>query len=252
MEHLELKEDDGLLAIRLARPKANALNSALLGELRDAFRQAAAQPSVRGVVLGSAIPGVFSAGFDAREIFAFGSSEIRVFFGSFVELCHDMLDLPKPVVGAIDGHAVAGGAILALTCDARVLGEGQYGFAVNEINLGLVVSPGILQMALAIVAAGPARELILEGLTINPQRAREIGLANELAPPGEVMARAEARVRALMHKPPQAFAAVKRLFRESLVLPAVRELAILDTFVAHWISAESTARRQQLAASLRK
>jgi enoyl-CoA hydratase/carnithine racemase len=130
------------------------------------------------------------------------------------------------------------------------MAEGDYGFALNEINLGLVVSEGLLQMALAAVGAGAARELILEGAAINPQRAHSVGLAAELAPAGQAFARAEARARMLIEKPPQAFAAVKRLFRQALVPAAGKES--LDTFVEHWISPESTERRNRLAASFRR
>lgn len=147
---------------------------------------------------------------------------------------------------------MAGGAVLALACDARVMAEGEYGFALNEINLGLVLSMGILQMAVSAMGGRPARELILEGVTISPQRALAVGLAAELAPPGQAFARAEARARALMEKPPLAFAAVKRLFREFAVLTAEREMQSLDTFVEHWTSAESRERRERLAASLRR
>lgn len=83
MEHIQLTATDGLLAIRMARPKANALNSQVLDELREAFRTAAADASVKGVVLASAVPAIFSAGFDAREFFPFGAAEIRMFFGGF-------------------------------------------------------------------------------------------------------------------------------------------------------------------------
>jgi enoyl-CoA hydratase/carnithine racemase len=163
-----------------------------------------------------------------------------------------MMDLPKPVVAAIEGHAMAGGAILALGCDVRVMAEGDYGFALNEINLGLVVSMGLLQMAVAAVGGSAGRELILEGATLAPQRAYSVGLASELAPAGQTFAAAEARARKLMEKPPQAFGAVKRLFREALVPAAGKELECLDTFVQHWTSAESVQRRNQLAASFRR
>jgi Delta3-Delta2-enoyl-CoA isomerase len=252
MPHIQLTQSGGLLAIRMARPKANALNSEILAELREAIGSAAADSAVRGVVLGSAMPGIFSAGFDAREIFPLGAAEIKAFFGRFTELCHAMLDLPKPLGAAVEGHAMAGGAILALTCDVRVFGEGEYGFALNEINLGLVLSQGILQMAVAAMGAAAARELILEGVTMNPRRAHSVGLASELAAAGSAFDRAEARVRGLMEKPPMAFAAVKRLFRETMILPVAREMESLDIFVRHWTSAESTERRQQLAASLRR
>ena len=208
MQHVQLTNTDGLLAIRMTRPKANALNSELVAELREAIAKAAVDSSVRGVILASAVPGIFSAGFDAREIFPYGAAEIKTFFGNFTELCHAMLDLPKPLGAAVEGHAMAGGAILALTCDVRVFGEGEYGFALNEINLGLVLSQGILQMAVAAMGAAAARELVLEGVTMNPRRAQAVGLAAELAPAGSAFERAEARVRGLMEKPPIAFAAV--------------------------------------------
>jgi enoyl-CoA hydratase/carnithine racemase len=252
MPHLQLNRTDGLLTIRLARPKANALNSDLLGELLEAWRIAAADPAVRAVVLSSAFPGIFSAGFDAHEIFAYDGEQIRGFFVRFIEVCHGLLDLPKPAVAAVEGHAIAGGAIIALACDLRVMGEGKYGFAVNEINLGLVLSQGILQMAIAAMGASAARELVMEGAIFNPARALAVGLAAELAPAGQVEARAEARARGLAEKPPQAFAAVKRLFREQTVVSKEREIAELDTFVKHWVSEESRARRDQLAATLRK
>jgi Delta3-Delta2-enoyl-CoA isomerase len=226
--HLQITQTDGLLAIRMARPKANALNSELVEALREAFGAAAEDAHIRGIVLASAVPGIFSAGFDAREIFPFGAGEIRAFFGGFLALIHAMMDLPKPIVAAIEGHAMAGGAILALGCDARVMAEGDYGFALNEINLGLVVSEGLLQMALAAVGAGAARELILEGAAINPQRAHSVGLAAELAPAGQAFARAEARARMLIEKPPQAFAAVKRLFRQAESVGSLLPALILD------------------------
>ena len=252
MQHIQLTQTDGLLTIRMARAKANALNSEILAELREAMGTAANDSAVRGAILASAMPGIFSAGFDAREIFPMGAADIKTFFALFTQLCHAMLDLPKPLGAAVEGHAMAGGAILALTCDLRVFGEGEYGYALNEINLGLVLSQGIMQMAAAVVGVAAARELFLEGVTINPRRAHAIGLASELAPAGSVFERTEARVRSLMEKPPLAFAAVKRLFRENMILPVAREIESLDTFVAHWTSAESVERRQRLAASLRR
>src|SRR5689334_6987624 len=209
MQHIQLTQTDGLLTIRMARAKANALNSGILTELREAIGAAANDAAVRGAILASAMPGIFSAGFDAREIFPMGAAEIKTFFGHFTQVCHAILDLPKPIGAAVEGHAMAGGAILALACDLRIFSEGAYGYALNEINLGLVLSQGILQMAVAVVGAAAARELFLEGVTIDPRRAHAIGLASELVPAGSAFERTEARVRGLMEKPPLAFAAVK-------------------------------------------
>jgi Delta3-Delta2-enoyl-CoA isomerase len=252
MQYIQLTQTDGLLNICMARPKANAFHGPMVEEMRAALATAAGDPSTRGVVLSSGLPRFFSAGLDAQEIFPYGAAQIKAFFGGFVELYHSILDLPKPVVAAIGGHAMAGGAVLALACDARVMGEGAYGFALNEINLGMALTPGVLQMAIRTVGAGCARELILEGRTIDPQRAVTIGVANELVPAEQVQARAEERARFLMDKPPLAFTALKRLFRELMVAPPASDAASLDHFAELWDSAEGRERRESLAASLRR
>src|SRR5438045_3831487 len=101
MQHIQLNQTNALLTIRMARPKANALNSEMVAELREAIGAAATDPAVRGAVLASAVPGIFSAGFDAREIFPYGAADIKSFFRNFTELCHALLDFPKPLGAAV-------------------------------------------------------------------------------------------------------------------------------------------------------
>ena len=249
--HLQLTQTEGLLTIRMARAKANALNSELLQELRDAIGNAGSDAAIRGVVLASALPGIFSAGFDAREIFPFGPDEIKVFFGSFLQLTHGIMNLAKPVVAAVEGHAIAGGAILALACDARVMADGDYGFALNEINLGLVISAGLLQMAVAAVGGGRAgvdpgrrRHQPTAGAlyrTVLRAGASRGGLAARRGPRPQSHGEASAGVRGGEAPLPA-----------TLVPASGKELQSLETFVQHWSSAESTECRKQLAASLRR
>src|SRR5438128_510918 len=159
----------GLLVVTLARGKANALNAAMLDELHVALKQAQA-PEVRGLVLASDRPKFFSSGFDVTEVFQYGREAMTSYFGSFMDLYEGLFRLEKPVVGALSGHAVAGGAVLALACDVRVMADGPFRFALNEVNLGIVLPPGIIRMAVDALGPRHARELFLGGETIAPSR----------------------------------------------------------------------------------
>ena len=157
MEFTRVDRDGELLIITLARGKANPLNAAMVEELITAFG-AASGDDVRAVVFASDRPKFFSSGFDVVEVFAYDRDRMKEFFSRFIDLYEAMLHLPKPVVAAVSGHAFAGGAVLALACDSRVMAEGEFGFALNEVNLGIVVPPGFIRMAVAAVGEKNARD----------------------------------------------------------------------------------------------
>ena len=154
------------------------------------------------------------SGFDIREVFAYDRDGMTAFFGRFIDLYESLFHFPKPVVAALSGHTFAGGAILAIACDFRIMAEGDFGFALNEINLGLSLSPTMRRMLVNAVGPVHAREVMLVGEPLTPARALEIGLARELAPAGQVRDRAIACARFLAKKPPAAYGQMKRSLRE--------------------------------------
>src|SRR5262249_7829044 len=81
-----------------------------------------------------------------------------------IDLYEELLALPKPVVAAVSGHTVAGGAVLALTADQRVLGEGDYRFALNEVDLGLQLPPKVMRMLIAAVGFHSAAGVLMAGI----------------------------------------------------------------------------------------
>ena len=253
MEHIKIESDQGLLIIRMSRGKANALNGEMVEELIAALNEAGASDEVRGVVLASDRPNFFSGGFDVTEVFAYDRERMTEFFGRFIDLYEGMLRLPKPVVAAVSGHAFAGGAVLALASDVRVMAEGDFGFALNEINLGLALPPGMIRMAVVAIGARRARELVLEGKTVRPAEALESGLAAEIATPEAVLESAIARARELAAKPPLTYGAIKQSFNEVAGLPrGASDHQALGRFIEHWFSPESTHHRQLLIDSLRR
>jgi enoyl-CoA hydratase/carnithine racemase len=253
MEFVRTERDEELLIVTLARAKANALNDVVVGELASVVHEAAETADVRGIVLASDQPRFFSTGFDVSEVFAYDRDGMKSFFARFSALADRLLRLQKPVVAAINGHTFAGGAVLALACDRRVFAIGDYGFGLNEINLGVAVTPAIIRTAVAAVGTAHARELILGGVTLNPEQALRIGLAHSLVAPEDLLPSARARARELADKPPTAFGLVKRVFEEVTGLPSSGEdRPALDMFLEQWFSTEAMARKQALVEGMQK
>jgi len=251
MEFLEQEADQDIVILRLSRGKANAINAAVVDELNAAFAGLEKDDAAGGVVLASASPRFFSAGFDTVEVFAYDREEMRAFFGSFMDLYECMACFPKPVVAAVSGHAYAGGAILALACGERVFAKGAYGFALNEVHLGVVIPPGVMRMAIAAVGVNSARALGLAGRTFSPAQALDMGLAAELVDPEATLPAAVERARTLAQLPPQAYAAIKRMFAQETVFPEGSDRTALEPFLDYWFSDESLARKQALLDSMR-
>lgn len=249
MQFVKTSDESDVQILTLARGKANALNAVMIEELVDSVRRCEDDDGVRALVLASAAPGFFSAGFDIEEVFAYGREEMYGFFGRFMELFERVLRMPKPVVGAIAGHAYAGGAFLALAVDLRVMAEGDFGFALNEINFGAVLPPALRRALINVVGAREATRMILSGDSVNPARALDIGLADEVVPMERVLDAALAHAHRLAQKPAGAFAFSKRALQRDLQYPETGEM--LDEFVNQWFSPECEQRRRQLTASVK-
>src|ERR1039457_5448021 len=153
---------------------------------------------------------------------------MAAFFGRFIDLYESLYGFPKPVVAALSGHTFAGGAILAIACDFRIMAEGDFGFALNEINLGLALSPTIRRMLADAVGVARVREVVLFGEPLPPGRALEIGFVRELAP--------------------AAYREIKRSLRESGGREDTHtDRATLGQFLDMWFSAEAQDARRAVA-----
>jgi len=251
MENIKSERSAGLLVITLARGKANAIDWKMIEELTDAVAQARTDSAIRGVVIGSASPRFFSGGFDVAEVFGYDRQKMGEFFGRFIDLYEGLYRLPKPVVAAIGGHAYAAGAILGLSADYRVMAEGDYGFALNEVNLGVALPPGIIRMAIDAVGYGSACDILLTGRPILPEESLEMGLAATVVKPILLVDRALELARELADKPPGAFANIKTELRALAGSGAgTTDRQQLDRFLDSWFSPEAEERKRALSESL--
>ncbi|WP_037062899.1 enoyl-CoA hydratase/isomerase family protein [Pseudonocardia acaciae] len=160
---------DGVLTVLLDRPeRRNALDAATVAGLHASVEAAGSDPAVRAVVLGSARPGMFCSGADLRV----GDDERAEVSDRLYALYQAMIGLPVPLVAAVDGPAVGGGAQLALACDVR-FGSARAGFRFAGPGHGLAVGLWALPST---VGRGAAMELALSGRMLTAERARELGL----------------------------------------------------------------------------
>lgn len=212
---LNRSDHDGVLELQLARPPVNALNPALVTELRTAIAEAPGQ-GARALIL-SGGEGMFSAGLDVPELLQLDRAAMQVFWKNFIDLLHTIAASPVPIVATITGHSPAGGAVLALFCDARFAAAGDFKMGLNEVQVGLPV-PAIIHAALKrLVGARQAERLCLHGLLIAPEEARRIGLVDQVLPFSQLRPAALGWCRDLLALPSTAVAATRRMVRADLL-----------------------------------
>lgn len=174
---LEITNHGKIRELRLARPPVNALNFELVKRLTRSLSEAGTECDA--VVL-SGRQGIFSAGLDVVELLPLDREAMTNFWTAFFELQEAIACSQIPVVAAITGHSPAGGAVMCLMCDYRVMSRGDYLIGLNETRVGLII-PSLLQNAMSrLVGRRVAEKMLVTGAMINPDDAFEIGLVDAL------------------------------------------------------------------------
>ena len=237
--------------IQIDRPPVNALNPALVAELTSALKTAAGE--AQAVVL-SGREGMFSAGLDVPHLLTLGESEMSNFWGAFSGLLETVARMPIPTVAAITGHSPAGGAVISLFCDTRIMADGRYKIGLNETQVGLMLPPFIHKALVRLVGAHPAERLIVSGALLGPQQARAVGLVDEVVEGSpETVQAAIDWCKAHLALPPRAMAINRRTMRESLTSLFDEDgSADHEAFIAVWFSEETRSTLTALVESLRK
>lgn len=248
---LERELTDGVLTIRMAHGKASALDRELCLAMQSAFEEAAADDAVGAVVL-TGTGSIFSAGVDLPRMINTGGNYVQDFVEALDAVLRGVFVFPKPVVAAVNGHAIAGGAILAFASDHRLMCGGRIG--VPEMLVGVPFPP----IALAIVRfAMPTEHLqpmIYFGRTIEADAAHAMGIIDEILPAADLPGRAQAVARTLASIPRDAFRLTKRQLREPYLRDASHiAVASADEIDAIWAAPSTHDHiRAYLAKTLRK
>jgi enoyl-CoA hydratase/carnithine racemase len=248
---IEIVEHGTIHEIRLNRPPVNALDPGLLGALVAAL-EAAPRNGARGIVL-SGGQKVFSGGLDVPYLMRQDRDGLRECWTLFFEAARALARSPVPVAAAIAGHNPAGGCVLSLCCDYRVMARGPFRIGLNETQVGLIVPDAIQYLLRRVVGTHRAERLVVAGAMVESGQALAYGMVDELADAGEVVVRAARWLEELLALPNGPMLATRRMARADIVaaLEGFGE-AELEGFLGGWYSEDSQRALRELMARLGK
>lgn len=209
---IDIESSDGIALLRFARPPANAIELASATALTEAFAKLEADGETRAVVL-TGHGAFFSAGLDLKVVPTYGPAEQRAMVMAINRLLARVYGLALPTVAAVNGHALAGGLVVALACDYRVGSNGDYRLGLTETRVAVPYPVAAMTVVEAELAPAVARRVVLLARHERPDEARADGILDELQPAGALLPRALAVAGELAALPREAYARIKRQLR---------------------------------------
>jgi len=248
---LEIIEHNKIKELRLHRPPVNALNPELLEALQAQLEAVHEQAHDYAGLIVSGQPGIFTAGLDLPELLQCSREQMRGFWALFHHLWHLLATCPVPVVAAITGHSPAGGTVLSVFCDYRIMAQGEFKIGLNETQVGLVAPRPIYVALQRLLGARAAERHLVAGELIGPERALQLGLVDQLESVDQVVPAALAWCNQHAALPRKAMLGNRRMARAELYeLFATGDdgAAFLDV----WFDPATQQALQQVVASLRR
>ncbi len=172
-------------------PPVNALTEAMLRDFLDALERAARDPEVRAVIIGSRVPGRFSAGLDLTAVHQGAHQKVRALLDRlYVRMTEVQFQMGKPTIAAVGGTARGGGMTIAISCD-MIVASSDATFGYPEIDAGVLPSIHFTHLP-RIVGKHRAFELLFTGRAFDAQEAQSLGLVSRLTEPGQALEGARA------------------------------------------------------------
>lgn len=207
-----------MVELVLSGTPKNALNRALMERVTAEIKAAKGQP-----VLIRGDGDTFSAGLHLKELASLDHAGMAGFLGALEDMVDALFSHDAPLVAAVNGHAIAGGCVIALACDVRVVTSSPRArVGLNEVALGLMFPPKTWRLVRFAVPARTASKVMLGGGLFAPDEARALGLVDEIA--DDPVAQATTRLTELSAHPPRAFAEIKQALRAGVMAVTPGEL----------------------------
>ena len=222
-ETIALDREETYAVITLNRPPANAISETLMRELNAALSDVEADSAIRSVIITGGGDRIFCAGADLGS--AFSGPDVATFIRFGNSVVRRIERFPKPVVAAINGHALGGGCEIAMGCHIRILKEGAR-MGQTESNLGIMPGFGGSQRLPRLIGRGLALEYLILGTQIPAAECHRIGLVNRLSKEGETLADAKTLCRELGKRPPIATRLIIEAVDDGLQAPIDQAIEI--------------------------
>ncbi len=252
MSGIRIERQGRLAVLRLDKARGNAIDEALVTEIAAAAASVATDEGVGGVLLASAHPKLFCPGLDLVSLFAYDRSGLDRFMKAFSDMAMGLFALEKPMVAAISGHAVAGGCVLALTADHRILRRGAQ-IGLNEVRVGVPLPWSVALLLRASVPPQALSRVALLGANFTDDEAVGLGLVHEIKEAEGFEAACLARLDEFADKDARALRTTKSYLRATtLAEMRAQEDARRGDFLDAWFSPEGRERIRATVEALQK
>jgi enoyl-CoA hydratase len=239
---------DGTAIVRLNRPPANAIDIEFAAQLEGAMEELEKSAEVRAIVL-TGTGACFSAGLDLKLIPSYDRAQQRSMVTGFNRLVLRLYGMGKPLIGALNGHTVAGGLVLALCCDHRIAAAGPYTYGLTEARVGIPFPVAAITVVTAELNAAAARALVLLGSKSGPETLLAQGVVDRIKPAGELLPAASAVARDAARMPHGSYARIKRQLRGASLARMEEVIAgDNDPCLQDWLSPETAAAAARILA----
>jgi len=233
---IEREVRGSVAVLRLAHGKASTMDLELLFALEQALANEQSSPE-RAVVL-TGTGSIFSAGVDLFRVLEGGRAYLEQFLPALDAAFKKLLGFEKPLVAAINGHAIAGGCILACGADQRFLARGKATYGAPELKVGVPFPPVALEILRLGFPPRHLRDAALRGRIFSVDECRELGLVDEVVEPSLLLERALAAGEEFAALPPRSFALTKRQIRRPSIEAVERAAGLTPRILDAWSSPE--------------
>jgi len=234
MNTIKVNIKDKIAVLTLDKGRSNAMNAEMIAELSRMIISIENDSSIAGMII-TGREGFFSAGLDLIELYDYDEIKIREFWDDFLKLVSAMVSFKKPMISAISGHSPAGGCVLALCSDYRVMSEGKYIIGLNEVPVGVIVPPAIFHLYAFWLGTASAYRNILEGKLMSPEEALACGLIDEIVKPGSILYAAERKMQKYIQLDAGTWQQSKLNMRSELAAKVnTDQTEILDLLLRQW------------------
>ena len=232
----EIRKKNGIAILTLNRGKVNALNDEVVKQIQTSFNSLEKDSETKAVIL-TGNGKFFTFGFDIPQFLSYSKEEFTDFLIHFTDLYMNIFLYPKPVISALNGHTIAGGCMLALACDTRIIVSGKAKISLNEIAFGSSVFAGCVEMLRFFVGSKNASTILYSGKMYSAEEAKMLGLIDRITTVDDLIDEAMTLALDLGNKPSQAFTSIKTLLRKPVAEEIKRkEKESIKEFADIWYS----------------
>jgi 3,2-trans-enoyl-CoA isomerase len=251
MSTFQITVQDRLAIVALDRGRSNPVNHQMVKELTECIKTLENDAAVSGLII-TGKEGFFSSGIDLIEAYDYNEEQSKEFWFDFLKMQNTLASFSKPAVAAISGHSPAGGCVLAICCDYRVMAEGKFVIGLNEIPVGIIVPGSVFNLYAFWLGQHKAYQYLMEGKLLNVSEALEAGLIDEICPPESLMGHAEKKIRTYMQMNPVTWSQSKLNLRKDLMEKLNGDqTATLNKMIEQWWSPATRKGLQMMIENLK-